>query len=476
MQIIAPSYITDTNLIFCDISATSSEYPEWDDTVSYITGQRVSVNYEIDGITPGVHRIYECMWHTPDNLNLYPPDHVAIESGNIWWTRISATNRWRLFDQIVSPDRATVEANVNPTVWESGTVWGAGTAWAIENYASMRVDVTPGLIDSIAVMNADLTNMAVIMTDPVEGEVYNEEKVTSPVTEYNGVFGDLPAYPNATVSVSARNSAGDLAIGEIVFGRARTIGIAKYGIDVGIVDYSQKDADAYGNFSILERSYSKKIGCRFMMPILTHSGILRLLEKYRAVPLVWIISNLYSTTIAYGFYRDLQVSIPYPTLAEGSVNIEGLGADYVHATPIPDVSVPPWSGTNQVIIPLLIPTIDEITTAVIEEAPVAPAALTLAVPFIVPTLSVFSFLKVADCTISNTEPLVVTCVGHGLADDARVMFYSTGALPTPLVAGHMYFVMYIDPDTFNLSLTVGGSEIDATGAGSGTHSLYTAVV
>jgi hypothetical protein len=477
MQIIAPSYITDSNLTFCDIPATDSGTSEWDSTTSYVTGQRVVVNYLIDGVTPGVHKIYECTWHGTGNVNMYPPDHLSIESSYIWWTRVSATNRWRLFDLIVAPDRATVTANVLPTVWASGEVWEPGTEWAQESYAGMRVDTTPGLIDSIAVMNANCTNLSLIMTN-AGVEVYREEKISSTVTDYNGVFTGLPAYPNATASVSARNSAGDLKIGEIVFGNSRTIGTAKYGVDVGLIDYSQKDVDAYGNFSILERSYSKRISCQFTMAAASHSGILRLLEKYRSVPLVWIISDLYSTTITYGFYRDLQVSIPYPTMAEGSVNIEGLGADYVHADVIPDPFVPVWDGIIRLMVHnfFTVITVATPTLSKIEEAPVAVDTLAVTVPNIIPTMSTGCYLTQGDCTISQASPAVVGYVAHGLLNTRKVMFYTSGALPAPLVAGQIYFVVNKSDDAFNVALTSGGSTIDTTNAGSGTHSLHPLVI
>jgi hypothetical protein len=472
MQIIAPSYITDSNLTFCDIPATDSGTSEWDSTTSYVTGQRVVVNYLIDGVTPGVHKIYECTWHGTGNVNMYPPDHLSIESSYIWWTRVSATNRWRLFDLIVAPDRATVTANVLPTVWASGDVWESGTEWAQESYAGMRVDTTPGLIDSIAVMNANCTNLSLIMTN-AGVEVYREEKISSTVTDYNGVFTGLPAYPAATVSVSARNSAGDLKIGEIVFGNSRTIGTAKYGVDVGLIDYSQKDVDVYGNFSILERSYSKRISCQFTMAAASHSGILRLLEKYRSVPLVWIISSLYSTTIAYGFYRDLTVSIPYPTLAEGSVNIEGLGADYVHADVIPDPWVPVWDGIIRLMVPG-VPTIATPTLSKIEEAPVAVDTIAINVPA-VPTVaapSAMCHIALGECTISHASPIVIGYVAHGQVNNQSVLFKTTGALNTPLSVGTWYYVANKSDDAFNISLTPGGSTIDSTGAGSGTHTLW----
>lgn len=77
-------------------------------------------------------------------------------------------------------------------------------------------------------------------------------------------------------------------------------------------------------------------------------------------------------------------------------------------------------------------------------------------------------------TISNASPGVVTKVAHGLAANTAVVFSTTGALPTGLTAGVTYYVKtVIDADTFSVSATAGGSAINTSSAGSGTHTLTT---
>ena len=439
MQIIAPTYITDSTLLYCDIPAVDPDYFEWDSATTYITGQRVVVNYLEDGVTPAYHKVYECTWHGGGNIDMYPPTHLGIESGYVWWELISSTNRWRLFDNIVAPFRAVLEANVIPTIWDTGNSWQPSTAWDISSYAQMRVDVAPGDIDSVAVLNTDCTSLSIIMDDPVFGEVYNENKVSSVVSAYNGVFQDLLSYPNATVTVLIKNSITDVACGEIIFGKSREIGSAKYGIDVGIIDYSAKsDRDVFGNYNLVERAFSKRIGVNFTMPVATHSSILRLLQSYRATPLTWIVSDLYSTTILYGFYRDLQVSITHPNLAEGSVTIEGLGADYVHAEVPVDPWIPVWDGIIHLTVPdmFTLLTISVPVLTKIEEAPVVMDTIAMTVPA-VPSVAVsagtYDFVGAA--AISHAAPGVVTFTGHGLADDEEVLFLATSLLTLDVAPG-----------------------------------------
>ena len=470
MQIIKPVYITDTTLISSDIPAANAAYPEWDSTYSYVTGQRVSVNYLEDGITLGVHRIYECLWHGAGNLNLYPPDHLGLESGHYWWSRVSATERWKLFDLIVAPDRANASDNVIGTTWESGTIWEPNTVWDSLTYSSMMITVMPGIIDSVAIMNLDCGSASVIMMNGAT-EVYNETQTPSTATFNNLIFEDLPAYANAYVTVIIRNYSGDINVGEIIFGLLKTLGAVKYGVGVGLVDYSVKQADDFGGFTVLERSFTKRLDCTVMIPMASHSGVMRLLENYRSTPLVWIVSDLYSTTMTYGYYRDFEISLSTPAIAECSISIEGLGGDHINITPPDNPWVDPWDG----IIRLTVPDVPSVSvdTDKIEETPVAIGAIALSVPAVPGvTASTAVYAQIGTCTISQAEPAVVTCATHGFIEDDPVFFKTTGVLPAPLAVDTVYYVVAIDAGTFSLSLTIAGSTIDTTNAGSGTHYLY----
>ena len=78
------------------------------------------------------------------------------------------------------------------------------------------------------------------------------------------------------------------------------------------------------------------------------------------------------------------------------------------------------------------------------------------------------------CTITNASPGVVALVSHGLAANDPVIFSTTGTLPAPLIAGAVYYVKTVlTADTFTVSLTAGGTVINTTSAGSGTHRART---
>jgi hypothetical protein len=73
-------------------------------------------------------------------------------------------------------------------------------------------------------------------------------------------------------------------------------------------------------------------------------------------------------------------------------------------------------------------------------------------------------------TVTVATPGVVTQANHGLQANAQFIPTTTGALPTGLVTGTVYYVKTVtDVNTFTLSTTQGGTAIATTGTQSGTH-------
>ena len=68
----------------------------------------------------------------------------------------------------------------------------------------------------------------------------------------------------------------------------------------------------------------------------------------------------------------------------------------------------------------------------------------------------------------------ITSVSHGLSDGDAILVDTTVAdLPAGLSINTLYYVRDKTTNTFKVALTAGGSAIDITDAGTGTHSFYT---
>ena len=78
-----------------------------------------------------------------------------------------------------------------------------------------------------------------------------------------------------------------------------------------------------------------------------------------------------------------------------------------------------------------------------------------------------------EVTISIASPAVITQTAHGFVAGDVVMFNTTGALPTGLSVGTLYYVIAagLTANTFEVSTTAGGSAVNTSGTQSGTHTV-----
>lgn len=77
--------------------------------------------------------------------------------------------------------------------------------------------------------------------------------------------------------------------------------------------------------------------------------------------------------------------------------------------------------------------------------------------------------KTSAVTMTIAAPCVVSWVAHNHAAGTPISFSTTGALPTGLTAGTVYYVVSPTTDAFNVAATVGGAAITTTGTQSGIH-------
>lgn len=81
--------------------------------------------------------------------------------------------------------------------------------------------------------------------------------------------------------------------------------------------------------------------------------------------------------------------------------------------------------------------------------------------------------RVHTVTISNASPAVITYGSQPFAIGDKVVLSTTGALPTGLTTGTVYYIIAAGfaAGAFELSATLGGAAINTSSAGSGTHSI-----
>ena len=297
MKLIRPTTITDAMLISCDVPET--DYSVYSAATTYALGQRVIV-------TTGVHKIYESL--QAGNLN-----HPVTDAA--WWLDCGATNRWKMFDTVV----------------------GSQTSQA----GSLTVTLQPGIIDSMAFLDVEATTISVTMTDPVEGVVYTETIDLIAKTYINDgwsyffepiilddacVLLGVPPYSVAQITITISNPTSTAKIGTLICGTKKDLGGTQYDPTISITDYSKKDIDAFGNYTVLQRAFSKRMGCSLLVNNSSIDNLVRTLAAYRATPICWVGDDEgnYSSMIIYGFYKSFEITIPGPETSTCSMDIEGL--------------------------------------------------------------------------------------------------------------------------------------------------------
>jgi hypothetical protein len=205
---------------------------------------------------------------------------------------------------------------------------------------SFNYVLTPGVCDSVALLNLDATSIQVAVTpanligeddSPLEQEENTDnilaESYDSTVDVTNKtdlVLTDLVCGATDTLTITINKPAGAPKVGEIIVGNKTFIGDMQYSPSIGIKDWSTKDVDVYGHYTITPRTYSKWMKVSLVVLMAALDALTLNLATYRSTPLVWVGSETYSSLIIYGYYTDFSIVLPYPAYAICQLEIEGL--------------------------------------------------------------------------------------------------------------------------------------------------------
>lgn len=194
--------------------------------------------------------------------------------------------------------------------------------------------------NSLAFIGTIGTSINVTIKDGAAGPViYNQTKVLdgTVITDWYMYFYepfdtldiltflDIPVYLNSYITVTITGT-GTVSCGTMLYGTVYTLGGTQYGATSGIRDFSVKETDDFGNTKFVRRAYSNRMEAQIFMDNSTIRANKKLLTDLRAIPALWIGVDdpTYEPLSVFGFYRDFNIEIPYPTFSMCSLEIEGL--------------------------------------------------------------------------------------------------------------------------------------------------------
>lgn len=252
------------------------------------------------------HDIYESL--VGSNLNNPPASNPSK------WARVDSTNRWRMFDSSVSSQTSRV--------------------------TQIEVEIiAPSIIDAVALLNINAASVRVRQTDPSDGVVY--DKTISGVAPLGAsdfyaycfdpvvrrtemLFTDLKPYATSTLKITLTDTGNTVLCGACVPGKVLDIGGTSFGMTMGVDDYSIKQQDSWGNYTIQERTYRRWVSGEVWVDNDKVDGLINVLAGYRATPVVYIGDESFGASATMGFYERFSTLVRHPTQSLLAIEIKGL--------------------------------------------------------------------------------------------------------------------------------------------------------
>lgn len=301
MSVIQPVAFTPALLVSTTATDTT---PAWVSGTSYALGAKVTRTDP----TRGLPRI----WQSLIAANTTEPSYANATS----WLDIGPTNKMAMFDSQISTKTTAT--------------------------GSLVVELAPGdVVSSLAMLNLVGTSVQVEMI--VNGAtVYDSTKslVATWIADWwdyyfakddqltQAIFNDLPMFYSPRLRITVTGVPGTtVAVGHCVFGSRQELGMLGMGAQSGIIDYSRKDTDEFGETTFVQRAFADEFSGQILVHNNRLNGIKRLLRDLRATPCLWIgvDDDTYTETLmVFGWYRQHRVAINYPNHSLIDLEIEGL--------------------------------------------------------------------------------------------------------------------------------------------------------
>jgi hypothetical protein len=281
-------------------NAVDTAVPLWNIATAYTVGQQVRLDT--------THKVYQCLL-----ANTGASPDVNLTGTTPKWLIVGATNSYAMFDEKF------------------------GTQTTAMN--TLTVVLTPNMaLDSLALIN--MIGSKVEISCSVNGKVIYSKTIPlqtdigvydwytyfmAPiVAEDDVVIKDLLPYNTQVITIVLTGTS-TVAIGNITMGSTVSLGELLYSPTVGIISYSKKDVDAYGNTVVVKRAYSKRFSGKIAIQDNFVDQAASVLATVRDTPVVWSgAGSKYSSLVVWGFFKDFEIDIAYPTVSYCSITIEGI--------------------------------------------------------------------------------------------------------------------------------------------------------
>ena len=234
-----------------------------------------------------------------------------VTSSNIWFD-LGKTNKYKMLDQSLGS-----QTIVNGDMEMSFIVNKINSVHLFRLYGS-AVTITVTQIDTSTVLydnTIDLTSKNSGGT--FWGYFFND------FTYITKLSTDVPLNFNMLVEITITALDGTSKCGLVGIGKSEIFGGSLYGSGVGMIDFSKKETNDFGETFIVERDF--KSTNNLVVDVLAGQtdSVVNRLQELRATPIIYKGSD-YTSTIIYGVYNDWDVVFSTPTITRLNINLESL--------------------------------------------------------------------------------------------------------------------------------------------------------
>jgi hypothetical protein len=240
--------------------------------------------------------------------------HDPETDDGTWWEALGPTNAYAMIDGKVQTQTTAADQIV-------------------------VVLAPPGRITTLALLNVSGQTIRYVIEHPEDGVVAD---VTISLTSTSGIV-DVPTYmlepivretdlvitdlrwrfgSTLTVTVSAEGEM--VGVGTLIIGQARSLGGTRWGASLGFDDYSVKQRDAFGNYFVALRAYSKRGTFDLIVPVGMVSELQRLLLLYRGFPVLFIGDERFGIMAIYGFVKNFDEVVRGDTEITANLELESV--------------------------------------------------------------------------------------------------------------------------------------------------------
>lgn len=302
--ILKPIEITDAVLISSTLAEPAAGETAWASGGSYTLGdERIRIE---------THRVYRC-------IQTHAGRSAAPESDPMYWQDISATERWKMFDEMVSSQTIST--------------------------SDLTIVLQPGMFNAVALYNLTGASVEITVKDrPGGATIYSHvDDLYEPwVDWYEWLFGPYLAkkspvllnilpYDTAELTITIRGG-GDAArgIGMVVVGDMKPLvasghGGARYGVSVEPIDYSYIKTDEFGNTKIVRRAATTGLEVEVLMEKNDVDYAVQLLQDVLATPVAFVTVDAagYQAANVFGLISG-RVRYAGPTQGVANISVKGL--------------------------------------------------------------------------------------------------------------------------------------------------------